>query len=269
MSGHTGHGFHDLHKRKVHKYGWRKDLPDVRDQYLKLTTPTTLPAETNVFVQYNPPVLDQGQLGSCTAHGIGTALQFERMKQGLVPNFTPSRLFIYYAERVIEGTVREDSGAEIRDGIKAIATLGAPPESDWPYNIDKFADKPPKQAYKDALGNKALTYFRVSQNLSIMKSCLAAGYPFVIGFSVYESFESAQVAQDGKVPMPQPDEQLLGGHCVITYGHDDKAGVFRCRNSWGTEWGDNGNFTMPYTYLTNANLASDFWTIRLVEAPKS
>jgi len=270
MSGHTGHGFHELRKRKIHGYGWRRELPNaVQDKWLKIQTPTTMPADSNVFSVHNPPVLDQGQLGACTAHGIGAAFQFERMRQGLTPNFTPSRLFIYYGERVIEGTVDSDSGAEIRDGIKVIAKLGAPPESDWPYIIDKFAERPPRQSYKDGLNNQALEYFRVAQNLSVMKSCLVAGFPIVIGFTVYESFESAQVAQDGKVPMPEQNEEVLGGHCVIVYGHDDRAGVFRCRNSYGPEWGDNGNFTMPYPYLTNANLASDFWTIRLVEAPKA
>jgi hypothetical protein len=234
MSGHAALGFQSLRKHKVHRYGWRREIPDaIQDKWLRIATPSSLPAQTNVFSAHNPPVLDQGQLGSCTAHGIGTAFQFERMRQGLAPNFTPSRLFIYYGERVIEHTVNEDAGAEIRDGIKVVAKLGAPPESDWPYNIDKFADKPPMQAYKDALNNQCLSYFRVSQNLQIMKSCLVAGFPIIIGFTVYESFESAQVAQDGKVPMPGPNEQSIGGHCVIVYGHDDTAGVFKLRNSWG------------------------------------
>jgi len=270
MSGHATPGFHSLRKHKVRRYGWRRELPNaVQDQWLKIVTPTSMPAESNVFATHNPPVLDQGQLGSCTAHGIGTAFQFERMRQGLTPDFTPSRLFIYYGERVIEGTVSSDAGAEIRDGIKVVAKLGAPPEHDWPYDIDKFADKPPMQSYKDGLNNQALNYFRVSQTLPIMKACLVAGFPFIIGFTVYESFESAKVAQDGIVPMPGADEEVLGGHCVVVYGHDDKTSRFRCRNSWGTEWGDNGNFTMPYTYLTNAQLSADFWTIRLVEGAKA
>ena len=51
-----------------------------------------------------PPVYDQGQLGSCTANAISGAIEFDQMKQGITA-FMPSRLFIYYNERVIEGTV--------------------------------------------------------------------------------------------------------------------------------------------------------------------
>jgi hypothetical protein len=80
---------------------------------------------------HGPPAYDQGQLGSCTGNAIAGAIEFERMKQGL-SDFEPSRLFIYYNERVMEGTVGSDSGAQIRDGIKSDSKLGAPPESDWP-----------------------------------------------------------------------------------------------------------------------------------------
>lgn len=268
MSGHAALGFHALPHRPISRFGWRRDTPDIRDQMLRLTISGVQPAESNVFSKYNPPVYDQGQLGSCTGNGIACALQFERMRQNLSPNFIPSRLFVYYCERVIEGTITQDAGAEIRDGIKAVAKLGAPPEADWPYDISKFADRPSAQAYKDALANKALRYFRVTQTLPLMKACLISGYPIVFGLAVYESFESDQVANTGDVPMPQVNERMIGGHCMVVYGHDDQAGVFRFRNSWGTGWGDKGNGTIPYGYLTNAHLSSDFWTIRLVEAAK-
>lgn len=98
-----------------------------------------------------------------------------------------------------------------------------------------------------------------------MKGCLASGYPFVFGFSVYESFESQAVAQTGIVPMPSPNEQLLGGHAVLAVGYDDEQGRFIVRNSWGKDWGMEGYFTIKYDYLLNDNLADDFWTIRRVE----
>jgi C1A family cysteine protease len=266
MSGHTAPGFHALRKHKIHRYGWRREIPDaVQDQWLKISTPSSMPTQMNVFATHNPPTYDQGQAGSCTGNGTGCAFQYERMRQGLA-DWIPSRLFIYYGARYYEGTTDEDAGAEIRDAVKVVAKLGAPPEKDWPYDIDRVTVKPSRESYKDALNNQVLKYYRVSQNLQIMKSCLVAGFPIIIGFTVYESFESAQVAQDGIVPMPKANEDRLGGHCVVVYGYDDASNRFRCRNSWGTEWGDNGNFTMPYQYLTNANLASDFWTIRLVEA---
>jgi C1A family cysteine protease len=179
-------------------------------------------------------------------------------------SFVPSRLFIYYCERVMEGSVDQDAGAEIRDGIKAVATTGAPPETDWPYDISKFTDKPPQKAYDDAKQDLVTSYLSVPQDLDSLRGCLAEGYPIVFGFTVYESFEGDAVASTGVVPMPGVSEQVLGGHCVVAVGYDDDKQQFIVRNSWGTGWGDQGYCYMPYKYLSDQNLASDFWTIRSV-----
>ena len=255
-----------LKPHKIKRYGWVRDLPDARDIIYAAPMPTlqALPASFDLRPQC-PPVYDQGQLGSCTGNAIAGAVQFDRLKQKLT-DFVPSRLFIYYNERVMEGTVESDSGAQIRDGIKSVAKLGVPPETDWPYDISKFAQRPPAKAYTDALRDRAVSYSRIVQNLNQMKGCLASGFPFVFGFTVYESFESQQVANTGVVPMPAPGEQVLGGHAVVAVGYDDTQQRFLVRNSWGTTWGQQGYFTIPYAYLVDSNLASDFWTIRLVSA---
>lgn len=246
-------------------YGWVRDLPDARDfQYTAPLAryPHGLPKSVDLRSEC-PPVYDQGQLGSCTGNGIAGAIEFDQRKLGR-KTFTPSRLFIYYNERVIEGTVNQDSGAQIRDGIKSVATLGAPPETDWPYNINAFTDKPPASAYADAKLDLVTTYSRVTQNLTQMQGCLAEGFPFVLGFTVYESFESQAVAESGIVPMPTTGEKIVGGHCVVAVGYDDTKRAFIIRNSWGTGWGLQGYCYMPYEYLIASNLASDFWTIRSV-----
>jgi C1A family cysteine protease len=264
--------------RKTARYGWTPDLPDARDHLFAAPRPTleALPPSADLRGQC-PPVYDQEQIGSCTANAIGGAFEFETMKQGL-PDFMPSRLFIYYNERAMEGNTGIDSGAQIRDGVKSVATLGVCPETEWPYDGsasdpmtgafppgDPAAEKPTDTCYKDALNNRATTYSRVTRDLDQMKSCLAAGYPFVFGFSVYESFESAEVARTGVVPMPDTQqEKMVGGHAVLAVGYDDAAQTFLVRNSWGTGWGQAGYFTMPYAYFTTRGLSSDFWTIRLV-----
>lgn len=246
-------------------YGWVRDLPDTRDFLYAAplgSFPKGLPQAVDLRSKC-PPVYNQGQLGSCTANGIGAAIQFDQKKQG-AKSFTPSRLFIYYSERVIENTVGQDSGAQVRDGIKAVATLGAPPETDWPYDISKFSVKPPANAYADAKQDLVSSYSRVSQILPQMQGCLAAGYPFVLGFTVYASFESEAVAKTGVVPMPSHGENVMGGHCVLAVGYDNAKRVFIIRNSWGTGWGLKGYCLMPFEYLLDAHLASDFWTIRSV-----
>ncbi|MDQ4504633.1 C1 family peptidase [Sinomonas sp. ASV322] len=248
-----------------HSYGWVPDVPDQRD-FLFAAPPAVLgalPASIDL-TSHCPPVYDQGQLGSCTGNAIAGALEFDADKQGIAGYTTPSRLFIYYNERVMEGTVASDSGAQIRDGIKSVGAQGACPETEWPYDITQFAVQPTQQCYIDAKQHRAVSYQRVTRSLQQMQGCLAAGFPFVFGFTVYESFESPQVAQTGVAPMPAPNEQVLGGHAVVAVGYDSASQRFRVRNSWGTGWGQAGYFTLPYQYLLSAGLSSDFWTIRMV-----
>ena len=263
--------------RVVSRYGWVPDLPDARDHVyaaprLSLVNP---PPRMDLREQM-PMVYDQGKIGSCTANAIAAAFEFELLRQHLT-DFMPSRLFIYYNERAMEGHVNFDSGAQIRDGIKSVATLGVCPETEWPYDDTpavtdggpwpagaRAGEKPPATCYTDAKQAVALSYHRIIPNVDQFKGCLAAGFPFVFGFTVYSDFESPQVAQTGEAQLPTQGEQALGGHAVLAVGYDDATQRFLVRNSWGTSWGQQGYFTLPYAYLTERGLASDFWTLRLV-----
>lgn len=244
-------------------YGWTPDLPDHRDlMFAPRRLAQRLPSKVDLHALC-PPVYDQGQLGSCTANAIACGIDFERNRQQL-QFLTPSRLFIYYNERVLEDSVATDAGAMLRDGMKTVAAQGVCAETMWPYNIDTFQTKPSADCYTAALGHKTLKYLRITPDPDSLKSCLASGYPFAFGFSVYESFESDEVAKTGKVPMPALSEKLLGGHAVLAVGYSDASQRILVRNSWGANWGINGHFTIPYAYLTDSNLSDDFWTIRLV-----
>jgi C1A family cysteine protease len=250
---------------KIQRYGWVPDLPDHRDQLYSAPVAAlkTLPAKVDLTPQC-PAVYDQGQLGSCTANAIGAAFEFELLKQRL-PDFMPSREFIYYNERAMEGTVASDSGAQIRDGIKTVAKQGVCPEPMWPYVIAKFKTKPTKACYAEASKHTLALYQRLVPTLNQLRGCLASGYPFVFGITVYDSFESPAVAKSGNVPMPAPREATIGGHAVMGVGYEDSKQVFIVRNSWGTGWGRKGYFTIPYAYLTDSQLADDFWTLRLIQ----
>lgn len=251
------------------RFGWQPDLPDHRDlryavHRMGLEAPRALPAKVDLRGPDMPAPYDQKQLGSCTANAIGAAFAFEHRRQQLGA-IMPSRLFIYYGERAMEGTVRSDAGAQIRDGIKVVARLGAPEEKLWPYEPAKFARKPPAAAYRNALEHKAVAYFRVDHTrLDELLNCLAGGFPFVFGFTAYDAFEGESVAKTGVLNLPKRGERVVGGHAVVAVGYDQRTERFLVRNSWGKDWGRQGYFTMPYRYLTHGDLADDFWTIRLV-----
>jgi C1A family cysteine protease len=244
--------------KREQSYGWIPDRPDHRDLLYSAIAPRIkLPVKVDLR-SVDSPIENQGRLGSCTANALAGNLQFLERVSGQAYNDL-SRLFIYYNERAVEGTVKFDSGAMIRDGIKVLVKYGVCPESIWPYDISQFARKPTVACYKEGLKRRITSYHRL-QTLNEMLNCLAEGFPFVFGFTVYESFESIKVAQTGLVPMPKKSERALGGHAVMAAGYDQKQKRFIVRNSWGTQWGQAGYFTMPYAYFEG--LASDFWTIR-------
>ena len=260
----------------VRGYGWRHQNPDARDKVYAARLSAAPPAECDLRPEM-PPVYDQGQLGSCTGNAIAGAMEYERDRQGL-SDFVPARLFIYYNERAMEGTVSSDSGAVIRDGIKVVNSDGVCPETLWPYDTGMFAVKPPKRCYVAALTDRLVQYEAV-QTLADLKDAISSKLAVVFGFTVYESFESPQVAQTGVLPMPDVQtESTVGGHAVVAVGYSDPKGHVIVRNSWGPSWGAAGYFYMPYQYMTGsatnsdsapingAYLASDFWALELVSS---
>ena len=246
-------------------FGLIPDTPDQRDYLYHVSSPVlkALPDSVDLTPQL-PQVYDQGSLGSCVGFATGSALEFLQKKQKS-KSFTHSQLFIYYNARKAIGTVNEDSGSVIRDAFKSVNKDGSCPGTLWPYVISKFTQKPPIQAYTEAKKHQMLQYMRVDRNLETMKGCLAEGYPFVIGFSVYDSFMNKEMTKTGVGQLPKRGERLLGGHAVLCVGYSEKDQRFIFRNSWSDQWGQKGNFTFPYAYLLDDDLSSDFWTARMIE----
>ncbi len=233
----------------------KRDRPDERDFRF---TPKTEPAPSADLRAHCAGVYYQLPLHSCSSNAVCSALAFlgEKARDPIVP---PSRLFLYYNARVLEGEASADDGATIRNAIKAAAKPGLCPESQWPYDTTQFATAPPATAYGN-ITTLARSYFRIDRELHALKSCISDGYPFVFGINVYQSGLSAQ--QTGRIDMPASNDALLGGHAVLAVGYDDATQRFTVLNSLGTTWGAQGYFTLPYAYCTDDKLSYDFWTIR-------
>lgn len=256
---------------KDYKFSWKPDLPDQRD-FRRSSFSLASPKLKTVYLssKYHLPLpYDQDYLGSCTANAIAFLVHFDLINKNdvvKVAPFMPSRLFIYYYERFIEGTIDQDAGAELRDGLKVTADYGVPPETIWPYDETKFKDEPISEAIKQATKFTSLKYFRLDNtNKQLLVSCLMQGYPICFGMTVYESFMSDQVAKTGIVPMPLMTENIEGGHAMAIVGYNAQQDYFVVRNSWGTSWGQKGYCRIPAAYLTNNNLADDFWYISQIQ----
>lgn len=255
------------------RYNWIPDLPDHRDKKYCSCAAGPLPSSSDLRPQC-PPIVDQGSVGSCTGNSLAGAWGFLELKElaaklsgqaeEFAATFVPaSRLFIYWNERVMEGDPNQDGGAQIRDGVKTLASTGACDENLWPYNTSATFTAPSASCFSEAAGHKISQYMSLDNtNGQQLKACLAEGYPVVFGFTVYESFESAQTAETGIMTMPTPEDSPVGGHAVLCVGYDDARQMYIIRNSWGTSWGAGGYFFMPYSYMHNPDLADDAWTLR-------
>jgi C1A family cysteine protease len=246
-------------------YGWKPDVLDPRDlRYMpKPALLRSLPAAVDLR-RHCPATYDQLSLNSCVANAVAAALEFQQNRQGQRKT-TPSRLFLYYNARALQDVIKLNHGVQIRNGIKAVAKKGACAEEHWPYLVHRFAERPPRKHYESARQHRALRYFRMKRSVPHLRACLAEGFPFIFGMSVYDSFESTRVTRTGTVAMPGRHEHRVGGHAVLAVGYSHGRRRFLVRNSWGPDWGQGGYFTLPYAYFESPRLAKNFWTLRWVD----
>lgn len=246
-------------------YNWQKEPDDPRDHIVTrhLFMSNAFP---DVFeLQPLIPVYDQGYIGSCVANSVSSCYRYEVAQLLGNFNFDPSRLFVYYNARLIDGNQNWDAGTWIRSGFKTMAKDGLAPEVDWPYDTSKVTTKPVQVAYTNGKKNIIVEYAKVPQSIDTIKQVLMSGAAISFGFNVYESFEQGNWwYTTGIMPVPKSDENILGGHAVTIIGWDNQKQAFLIQNSWGKDWGLKGKFYMPYTFLVSKE-CDDFWCINKIQ----
>lgn len=272
---------------RIKRMGWRPDLHDFRDYGLGspklpagftrgILAPLATLGADHVEVDLRPqcsPIYDQGDLGSCTAHGVVGVHEFLDLKTW--GTFTSlSRRFLYKVTRNFIN-VTGDTGAEIRNAMGALAMFGTPPEEYDPYRVALFDREPTPFQYAMAANYKGVQYARVDKHgltqpevLDQLKGMLLKGWPWVFGFTCYESLDYVDALGDIAFPNLSKRERVTGGHCIVGVGFSDtydkcpnaQPGAFMIRNSWGTSWGEAGYGWLPYDYVLQGG-AEDFWTL--------
>jgi C1A family cysteine protease len=249
---------HILRQNVNRSYGLIRDKKDKRDFIYKATKPCyDMPVTTdrkNISeFQY---VYDQGSLGSCCAFGAVEA--FRRVLQvNKMPDWEASPLFAYWTLRSDKS---RDCGGQIRDAFKAMNQFGICCEKTWPYIPCKLKTEPPHSAFIEALDHQSIVYERIYPvtKLSIMDA-ISRGYPVVFGMDLHSSFESDWVKETGLVPMPEKNEAMVGGHCMIIFDYDELGVVIL--NSWGRDWGIYGTCHITWEHILKEEWCNDFWVL--------
>jgi C1A family cysteine protease len=210
-------------------------------------------------------VEDQAEVSSCTANALAGAYEY-LAKRALGEAGDVSRLFIYYNAREYDGGVTGDTGCTIASAIQVLQELGACNELTWTYDQQRINQRPLPEAYDEALNFLIEEAHELEIDLDAMKHCLAEGYPFAFGLTLFASFDRA--GKRGLVPMPNPDgedgREAHGAHAMLCVGYSDQSQAFIVRNSWGEAWGDRGYCYIPYDYLANPEYCDECWAVRAI-----
>lgn len=268
-----------------HIFGWHPSIPSENDKLFKLNffrSAAPLPVKADIFDSAPIGIWDQGQLGSCTAHGGGRSFAHIVIQQ-TGKQFMPARLALYALMRSLEGTLKQDAGGTVSDTVKAMIKFGVPPEEIYPYIVSKFTQLPPKSVMAVAEKYQALQAYRIADNdpnkVELIKRAIVEKHCPIFGIPIYPSFEKTPCSGStaGVIPMPSAKEikaGSLGGHCLCVEQFDSKlkfkgfssVGYMQVPNSWTAQWGCKGYAIIPDEYMFR--YASDIWVVTATEYGK-
>lgn len=268
-----------------HVFNLRSDnrySPDRHARMLRAPTGVSLPPKAATS-QWKGKTKNQLTKGACTGE-MGAEVRellycklwlFEKDKSVLPDDFIASPDFVYLENLKADGDLGNDAGSTIHQTFVTLNQKGVCLESQDPYDVSNVSTPPTSEQEAAALVYKGGSYHNLP-DLITMKSCIASGYSCGGGIDVYDSFESSDLSTTGFMPMPGPDESLLGGHAQHFMDYDDtmqfpdgSQGGFFVQNSWGDQWGisapnrtDRGCYWMPYVYVQQGHV-NDVWMIHL------
>ena len=250
------------------KLGWKKDPHNPKDFKFEQLKPrlTVVSTSDEHIINERAPIFDQGRLSSCVANATCGALE---ILLGLSDSAEPprlSRLFIYWNARVYTKETNLDEGTYIRDAFDSLRTLGVCLESTWKYNSGMVFAQPNLNSYREGDDNTITAFYRIgssgSQRVDDIESAIRSDHPVVFGTNVSKEFQG----YSGGNKVWDPPSSSIGGHAMVITGvriNSSGEREFLVRNSWGTNWGDNGRCWFSEKYI-KWDETNDIWVPTLV-----
>ena len=235
------------------KFTLQRDIHDTRD--LMVSPPnfiTKLFLPKKVDLSSKIQVTHQWGIGSCQSNA-GCYLWRSESKR----NYTPSRLYLYYKVRSDRGNINEDTGATVRETMKAMSKHWVSQEQFHPYVEENIYQEPSNVATIWGTRTTIAIYTRVNVDVESIKKVLASKHMIEFGMIVTDSF-----MQQGWVDLPTQSGNIIWGHALTFVGYNDTTKKFKVVNSWGDTWGENWYFYIPYDRI-NLNEFFEFWYLTI------
>lgn len=240
-----------------YKYNCYRDSLDQRDI---IRSYNSEPLEKHIDLRPHCPGIYVSKLNDSVTSSLAAIYEYYKILED--KNFIdiPSRLFMYYNERQLLNTIPQDSGSQIRIGLRAMNKFGVSMEKFWKYDTYNLTIKPPDKCYN--ISDKLIIYYRLDQTLNTLKQSLIKKKPFVFGCCIYKDYLLSAL-NGGTILLPKEDEEVIDYISFMCVGFDDNKGCFIIRNNRGLSWGDKGYGYIPYDYILNKNLSTDFWSFEI------
>lgn len=216
-------------------------------------------------------VKDQGDHPRCVGFAVAAVVEWFAMQRFLKlknqakvsfddnPFSDLSERWLYDHAEDMDRFPGEPGGTSIKAALKVLQKKGVPVESAWSYHEDQPENYADKCADLITIDN----YYRVKTG-SIRDHIWALFHnPIPIAIEVYPELYNPD--SNGMVELPGRNSRMEGLHAVTATGYDKKdGGIFEIKNSWGSDYGDNGYCYLPRKYLHRHEVAA--WSFNRISS---
>lgn len=221
--------------------------------------PLVIPSYVDLRGSFSP-IKNQGQQGSCLAFTMSAIMEYlHKFQKNQIYDF--SEAFIYYQARKWANQQNQDNGSSITFAVYSLKEEGICIESMMPYSQYDYSTPPSASAFSNATHYRIENFsFLNTKNLDEFRAALNKNNPIAVSVCVFSSFGQGK---NGLIPLPRKNElnafysgRSHGYHAMVIVGYDDNKEHFIVRNSWGSNFGDNGYCYLPYDYVTDSRLCN-------------